>query len=84
MKRLSSRQILCNKKEIIKMTVKEMEEKFLAEINEIGVKNFAKLDAPGGMQAYDIRLANGNRRFWKVRNSRTKEFESKLRIVEQD
>lgn len=68
----------------MRLTAKQIEEKFLVEVNEVGVKNFACMDASKGYQAYELRMANGNLRYWKVKNGKELEFESKLRMVNGD
>jgi len=68
---------------MIKLTPKQIEEKFLAEVNVVGVKNFACMDAPNGYQVYELRMADGNLRWWKVRNGKALEFEGKLRMLNE-
>jgi len=65
----------------MKLTAKQIEGNFIAEVNKVGVKNFAHMDASKGYQAYELRMANGNLRYWKVKNGKELEFEGKLRMV---
>lgn len=66
----------------MRLTAKEIQEKFIVEVNEVGVLSVAWMDAPGGMQAACLWMAGGGQRFWKVKSGQENEFESKLRFVE--
>ncbi len=65
-------------------TAAEIEEMFISEINEVGISEIAYLDAPGGYQAMQFEMADGNLRHWKIKEGRQREFESRVKFVKKE